>query len=87
MRFRSFEWDEANIGHIAFHRVTPEEAEEACYNGPLIRKARAERYYILGRSDNGRYLTVIVQPKWGGSARVITARDMDKSERQRYLRR
>jgi hypothetical protein len=30
-----FDWDEANMRHIARHGVTPEEAEEAVTNDPL----------------------------------------------------
>ena len=87
MRIISFEWDEANINHIARHNVMPEEVEEACFNNPLILRGRLSRYYALGQTDSGRYLTVIIQYKFKGTARVITARDMDKSERQRYMRR
>lgn len=87
MRIRAFEWDETNISHIAGHGITLEEAEEACFNNPLILKGRQKRYYILGLTDSGRYLTVIIQPKFGGIARVITARDMAETERHRYQRR
>lgn len=87
MRFISYEWDERNISHIAEHSVTPEEAEDACFNNPLILRARGGRYYLLAQTDSGRYLTVIVQPKPNGIARVITARDMNTAERKRYLRR
>jgi uncharacterized DUF497 family protein len=87
LRFDSFEWDEENIAHISKHSVTPEEAEEACDNNPLILRARDGKYYALGQTDSGRYLTVIIRPKPGGVVRVITARDMDESERRRYLRR
>ena len=87
MRFRTFEWDQANVTHIAEHHVTPEEVEEACYNKPLIFRSRLERYYVLGCTDNGRYLTVIVAPKNKGVVRVITARDMSETERQRLYRR
>ena len=30
-----FDWDSANIDHIARHRVTPEEAEQVMLNSPL----------------------------------------------------
>ena len=87
MHFQTFEWDSVNIVHIAEHRVTPTEAEEACYNKPLIFRSRLERYYVLGRTDNGRYLTVIIAPKNKNIVRVITARDMSDTERQRFYRR
>jgi uncharacterized DUF497 family protein len=87
LKILSFEWDEANINHIARHSVTPEEVEEACFNNPLILRGRFNRYYALGQTDTGRYIMVVFQHKFRGIARVITARDMDKSERQRYARR
>jgi hypothetical protein len=30
-----FQWDEANLSHIAIHSVTRAEAEEVIYNSPL----------------------------------------------------
>jgi hypothetical protein len=76
-----------NIAHIARHSVTPEEVEEACFNSPFTLKGRRSRYFVLGQTDAGRYLTVILQYKFRGIARVITAREMDEPERKRYLRR
>ena len=87
MRFQIFEWDMANVAHIAEHHVIPAEAEEACYNKPLIFRSRLERYYVLGCTDNGRYLTVIIAQKNQGVVRVITARNMSEAERQRFYRR
>ena len=87
MNFRTFEWDIKNTGHIAQHAVTPEEAEEACSHNPLVLRSRYHRYLVLGETDSGRYLTVVIQPKPAGIVRVITARQMNNAERQRYLRR
>ena len=30
-----FDWDEANIGHVARHKVLPDEAEQVIVNVPL----------------------------------------------------
>ena len=87
MRFQTFEWDQVNIAHVAEHHVTTEETEEACYNKPLVFRSRLGRYYVLGRTDNGRYLTVIVSLKNKDTVRVITARDMSEAERRRFYRR
>lgn len=35
MNDANFEWDDANIAHIAEHDVTPEESEQALLNDPL----------------------------------------------------
>jgi len=84
---RSFEWDDTNRGHIARHNVSPEEAEEACTNNPVILKSREQHYYIFGQTDNGRFLTIIVKFRFGGLARVVTARNMSNAERSRYRRK
>lgn len=87
MQFKKFKWDQLNISHIAEHHVLPEEAEEACYNKPLVLQSRLGRYYVLGRTDSGRYLTVIIAPQVQQTIRVITARDMSNAERQQFYRR
>lgn len=38
MLFKAFDWDAANIEHIAMHNVTPDEVEEVCVNRPHVRK-------------------------------------------------
>ena len=84
MYVTGFEWNEYNIEHIARHHVTPQDVEEACYLSPLILKGRSSRYYILGQSESGRYLAIVIEYKGKGMVKVITARDMDYKERKRY---
>ena len=86
MRIHSFDWDFINVGHIARHHVSPDEVEEACFNGPLVLRGRGGRYYALGRTDSGRYIMVVLECR-GGIARVITARNMTDAERRRFIRR
>ena len=38
-----FDWDAANLGHIAKHDVTPEEAEQVILGNPLIWKCKSQR--------------------------------------------
>ena len=58
-----FDWNEANILHIARHDVTPDEAEEVFWNPPVLMrmgKGRGElRFVLLGETDGGRCLVVI----------------------------
>ena len=74
----------------AKHGVTWEEVEEVFANRPrLFRFLKADqysepRYYALGRTSAGRYLTVVFVPVTPNQAKVISARDMDASERRRY---
>lgn len=71
-----FEWDEQNRRHIARHRVTPEEAEEAVANDPLEMDAQytdgEERFPLIGRTDSGRWLVVVTMQR-NDKVRVVTA--------------
>jgi len=78
-------WDEENIAHIAKHNVSPREVEEVCFSSShVIFRAAGGRYIVLGQTDAGRYLKVVVHLQRRGPARVITALDMSKKERRRY---
>jgi hypothetical protein len=71
-----FDWDEANIRHLAAHGVTPMEAEEALFHEPLDLDAQIrggeQRSTHLGETNAGRILFVIVTWR-GDSIRVVTA--------------
>lgn len=75
------------------HGVSPLEAEQVFFNYPRYRfheKGRVQgenMYTALGQTDNGRYLVVFFILKPNGRALVISARDMDRSERKRYGRK
>ena len=86
MRVVDFEWDEANLEHIAGHGVEPDEAEEAFEYGPVFRRTRHGYYLCFGRTEAGRHLTVVFTIKAGNVARIVTARDMSKREQKSYRR-
>lgn len=82
-----FEWDSANIDHIAKHGVTPAEAEQVILNqaievgfqhhGKEIRTAQ------VGETDQGRILFVVTT--WRNNlARVVTAFPAKKALRAAY---
>ncbi len=81
-----FEWDERNEDKIwDLHHVTRDEVEEVFYEGnPLVRKARENKYYAFGQTEEGRYLFIVFAWRLNRIIRVITARDMDDSERFSY---
>ena len=85
MRIRDFDWDSRNLDHIARHGVEPEEAEEAFLGRRLVFRAREGRHVLFGRSAAGRHLIVAFALS-AGIARVVTARDMTRSEKRRYRR-
>jgi uncharacterized protein len=71
-----FEWDEANIGHVAHHSVLPEEAEQVVLNDPIDLGPEfvegEERYLNLGTTAKGRILLVVTT--WREERiRVVTA--------------
>jgi uncharacterized protein len=83
-----FDWDDANIDHIAKHGLIPEEAEEAlldpkgvnigAYNTPT-----EKRNSVLGATEGGRILRVVYTKRYG-NIRVVTARDANKTEKRIY---
>ena len=72
------------------HHITQDEAEQVFVNNPQYRfiergKIEGEDVYsAYGRTDGGRYVTVIFIRKFGNRALVISARDMDRKERKQY---
>src|SRR6266478_3916050 len=71
-----FDWDEANIGHVARHSVLPEEAEQVILNDPVDLGMEIvegeERYLNLGATVQRRVLLVVTT--WREDRiRVVTA--------------
>jgi uncharacterized protein len=88
MEINWFEWDDDNIDHIARHKVSPDEVEDVAFDDePLIRKGRKETRYMLGCTAAGRYLFVVYVLRGKGTARVVTAMDMDEKTRRLYKKR
>jgi hypothetical protein len=58
-----FDWDDANIAHLARHNVTAEEAEQVVLNDPVdlgIEVVRdEERFLSLGATARDRVLLVV----------------------------
>ena len=84
----TFDWDEANIGHVARHSVTPEEVEQVFANDPMDLGADVvegeERYTGVGHTKRLRVL-VLVWTIRGDTTRPITAFDASERLATRYL--
>ena len=87
-----FEWDEGNLTkNWEKHGVSEGECEQIFFSRPLVIKSdkkhsRGEdRYYALGRTNAERLLFVAFTVR-DNKLRVISARDMTRSERKRYER-
>lgn len=76
----------------AKHQLTQDEVEEVFFNRPHFRFVESgswsgeDVYAALGRTDAGRYLTVIFINKPARVALIVSARDMDRKERRSYER-
>ena len=89
-QFTGFDWDTGNQGkNWEKHGVTDSECEQVFFNQPLFVYAdidhseEEQRFYVLGRTDRRRRLFVVFTPR-GDKIRVISAREMTKSERAFY---
>ena len=85
-----FEWDEGNSNKNWYlHSVTDGECEDVFFNLPLIiasdkkHSEREARFFALGRTDSDRWLFVAFSVR-NNLIRVISARDMTKSEKRKY---
>jgi uncharacterized DUF497 family protein len=85
-----FRWDKGNIEkNWLRHGVNPSECEQIFFNLPLItyndikHSEQENRYYALGKTDTNRFLFIVftIREK---QIRTISARDMNKKERQVY---
>jgi hypothetical protein len=85
-----FQWDAGNREkNWIKHRVTEGECERVFFNQPLIAASdkkhsqSEERFFALGQTNQGRLLFVVYAIR-GKRIRVISARDMNKAEREVY---
>ena len=89
--FEGFDWDRGNAEKNGLaHAVTPQEAEQVFFNGPLMvgndaKHSRTEkRYFALGQTDEDRLLFIAFTMR-KRRLRVVSARDMNRKERKVYL--
>ena len=60
IKVKKLVWDSWNIAHIARHDVTPDEVEQVCHTEPLVQEGKRKRLLVVGPTDNGRMLAVIL---------------------------
>jgi hypothetical protein len=90
--WEGFEWDEGNLlKNWEKHRVSASECEQVFFNRPLVagldkkHSQRESRYYALGITDAKRKLFIVFTLR-KKLIRVISARDMNKKEREVFER-
>lgn len=75
------------------HSLTIDEVEEVFFNQPRYRSVESgvrpgeDVYSAYGQTYSGRYLVIFFIHKAGNVAFVISARDMEGSERRLYGRK
>ncbi len=81
-------WSEDSEAHIARHNVTPLEVEQVLYSQPrLAVPGRDDTTEVLGQTDAGRLLLVVVTDAGDGRDFVVTARDMTVAEKRAFRKR
>ena len=85
-----FQWDKGNSNKsLLKHNVTNPECEQVFFNQPIIvandlnHSIEEDRWFLLGRTDQDRFLFVVFTIR-EELVRVISARDMNKKEREIY---
>ena len=94
MNIEGVVWLRSIVDKLAFkHHVETYEVEEVLTEEPKFRFVeKGERegenvYMALGRTEAGRYLTVLFIHKKSKEALILSARDMAEKERKLYGRK
>ncbi len=84
-----FDWDAANLRHLARHRVTREEFEQAMNLDPIFMdvgdEAGEERWYALGPTSALRVLFLVFTLR-EGRVRPVTGWTASRKLREMYFR-
>ena len=88
--FLGFQWDRGNIDkNLIKHNVENWECEQIFFNKPILvledlsHSLSEKRWAAFGKTDADRLLMVVFT-KRGKLLRIISARDMNKKEKQFY---
>jgi len=81
-------WTEDSETHISRHNVAPLEVEQVLYSQPrLVVPGHKDTTEVLGTTDAGRLLLVVVTEASDGRDFVVTARDMTATEKRTFRER
>ena len=87
VELEKLQWDEGNVNHIARHDVTKKEVEEVFMGFFQTFEGKKGRLGIIGRTRDGRFLTVILDPIGGGQYYPVTAHPSSRKQRRSYIQR
>jgi len=86
INIRDFDW--SRVSHIAEHGIEDYEVEYVIlFDKKFVLRGRNETYCVFGVTENRRYLFVVLAIKNDDVAKIITAREMTKKEKQYYSSR
>jgi uncharacterized DUF497 family protein len=84
-----FEWNASNQSHLARHRISRSEFEQAMRNDPMFIKfsdeSGEERWYAVGATEGLRVLYLVFTYR-GERVRPITGWDANKKLQEAYFR-
>lgn len=85
-----FDWDDANIEHLARHDVLPAEFEQAMLNDPedlhYDSVEGEDRFHSVGMTNGGRLLFLSWTVRWE-KVRAVTAFDAPRSVKSEWENR
>lgn len=85
LTIRRLIWDPGNVAHIDRHSVTPDEVEQVCHGHPVTSVTHHDRLRVVGPTQAGRMLTVILDPEPEPDVYYpVTARPASRQECRRY---
>lgn len=66
-------WDSWNSNHIARHKLTPKEVEEACHGNHSIRETYGKRLMMISPTRKGKLIAIVLAFKEEGVYYPVTA--------------
>ncbi len=86
-----FDWDGGNSEkNWILHQVSRNECEQVFFNAPIVvdddifHSQSEKRWFLLGKTDNNHQLFIVFTIR-DRLIRIISARDMSKTERSIYI--
>lgn len=79
---RRLVWDEWNVTHIARHGITPDEVEQVCRGNPVRLQSYKKRIILVGPTQEGKIISVVLDPENHGVYYPVTARLASRKERR-----
>lgn len=86
VKIKDLVWDDWNRSHISRHGVSEQEVEEVCAGKYRNQPTYGNRHLIFGRTKHDRLLTIVLAREKPDIYYVVTARDMSRRERRRFIK-